>query len=43
MAHTSRSKDSLEYGNPTPDMELRMRSNVCTLILAAAGLIGHCR
>ncbi len=38
MAHTSRSKDSLEYGNPTPDMELRMRSNVCTLILAAASL-----
>src|SRR5260370_1044969 len=28
----------LEYGNPTPDMELRMRSNVCTLILAAASL-----
>jgi hypothetical protein len=38
MAHTSRGKDFLEYGNPTPDMEIRMRSKVCTLILAAATL-----
>ncbi len=36
-AHLAR-KDFLEYANPTPDMEIRMRSNVCTLILAAASL-----
>jgi len=38
MARASRGKDLFEYGNPTPDMEIRMRSNVCTLILAAASL-----
>src|SRR5690349_20128973 len=38
MAHTSCGKDFLECGNPTPDMEIPMRSNVCTLIIAAASL-----
>jgi hypothetical protein len=38
MAPTSRGKDFLEYDNSTPDMEIRMRSNICTLIIAAASL-----
>jgi hypothetical protein len=38
MTHTSRGKDFLEYDNLIPDMEIPMRSKVCTLILAAASL-----
>ena len=38
MAHTSRGLDFLECGNSTADMEIRMRNNVCTLILAGASL-----
>ena len=38
MARTSRRKDSPEYDIPIPYMEIRMRSIVCTLILATTSL-----